>query len=439
MNNGSDAWVAFVPWIGLALAALVLFIALRKGSQGRLVDDTPTSKTTGVFIGIVELKGTAEAEAPLTGYLSNRASVYYSWTVEEHWSRIVTETYTDDKGNTQTRTRVETGWMNVGGETQEMPFYLKDDCGVVLVQPARAKIEPQTVFSETCTPLNSLYYGKGPAGAIPDSTFTRRFVEVAIPLHAPLFLIGHAREREDVVAAEVAYDDHTALFLISTRSEEQVSSGYAWSFNGLGLLGLAFAAGGMIALPNVRAQQDFSIPFIVGLGYLCCWGLGWVWMAYNSLVNLRQRVRQAWANVDVQLKRRHDLIPNLVSIVEGLRDYERTVQTEIASLRAEMTTTPPGQAGTDPGACYGTLTAIVERYPELKSNDSFKKLMDNLSDTEQRIALARSYFNDIATYFNTRLEKVPDKFIALLGGMKLQALMVANDFERAPIQVKLAS
>ncbi len=85
------------------------------------------------------------------------------------------------------------------------------------------------------------------------------------------------------------------------------------------------------------------------------------------------------------------------------------------------------------------LVAIAERYPVVKAQESFLNLQKNLADTEQRIALARGYFNDIATYYNTRLEVVPDRFIAALAGMKPQALMAANDFERAPVNVELAS
>ncbi len=438
MNTHAETWGTIAPWLGLALALLCLFLALRKGAQGRLIDDTPTSKTSGVFIGMVELKGTAEAESPLTGFLSESACVYYCWTVEEHWSRTVVESYTDGQGHSGTRTRTETGWTNVGGETAQIPFYLRDDCGVVLVQPPRAKIEPTTVFNQTCSPTNPLYYQKGPAGAVANSTFSRRFVETAISLHAPIFVFGHARERDDLVAPEIAYDQQTRLFLISTRSETQVSSGYHWAFIGLGALGLVLAVVGTIVHNSTLIPADDTLPFLAAGGFLLAWALGWVWMAYNSLVNLRERTRQAWANVEVQLKRRTDLIPNLVSIVEGLRDYERNVQTEVTRLRAEMTATPPGESGPDHGAITTTVAAIVEHYPELKGSDAFKKLMENLSDTEQRIALARGYFNDIATFFNTRLEKVPDRFIAALGAMKPQPLMAANDFERAPVIVKLA-
>ncbi len=438
MNTNAETWGTLAPWIGLALALLCLFIALRKGAQGRLIDDTPTSKTSGVFIGMVELKGTAEVETPLAGFLSERPCVHYCWTVEEHWSRTVVESYTDAQGHSGTRTRTETGWTKVGGETAQIPFYLRDDAGVLRVQPDRAKIEPATVFNITCGPNNSLYYQKGPPGAVADSTFSRRFVEVAIPLHAPVFVFGHAREREDMVAPEIAYDKQTSLFLISTRSEAQVSSGYHWAFVGLGLLGLVLAVAGTIVHNSMLPMPDDTVPFLAGGSYLVAWALGWIWMAYNSLVNLRERTRQAWANVDVQLKRRCELIPNLVSIVVGLRDYERNVQVEVTRLRAEMNATAPGEAGAENGAVSTTVIAIFERYPELKTNGAFNKLMDDLSDTEQRIALARGYFNDIATFYNTRLEKVPDRFIAALGAMKPQSLMAANDFARAPIVVKLA-
>ena len=83
--------------------------------------------------------------------------------------------------------------------------------------------------------------------------------------------------------------------------------------------------------------------------------------------------------------------------------------------------------------------AMAERYPDLKANTTFEALQKNLVDTEQRIALARGYFNDIATHYNTRLESVPEKFVALLGAMKPQALMMANDFERASVKVEVDS
>src|SRR6266516_3972851 len=160
MNNVAP-FVPLLPGLGGVLAFVCLLFALRSGKRNRLIDNLPTSKTSGVFIGLVELKGTAEAAQPLTSYLAGSACVHYAWTVEGHWSRTVTTTETVSKGNTRTVTRHESGWTQVdnGGET--IPFYLQDDCGVVLVRPDGAKIEPVNIFDETCSPLNALYYGKG--------------------------------------------------------------------------------------------------------------------------------------------------------------------------------------------------------------------------------------------------------------------------------------
>ena len=441
MNSASDA-LRFAPLLGGLLALVCLLFALRAAKRKRLVDNIPTSKTSGVFIGLVELKGTAEAEKPLTSYLAEQPCVDYQWMIEEHWSRTVTENYTDSQGRTQTRTRQESGWTKVADGGEMIPFYLKDDCGIILVRPQGSKVERMKIFNQTCDPSDSLYYSKGPAAAVSNSDYRRRFTENAVLCHAQLYVMGQARERSDVVAPEIAQDKSAPIFLISTRTEKQISSGFRWSFWGLSFLGLALCVAGFVARDlafNVEPARDLATYLLAALAYLVVAGLGWVWMVYNSLVDVRQRVRQGWSQVDVQLKRRHDLIPGLVETVKGLRDYERNLQTELAGLRSQMEATPPGVAGPDHRACGTILLAIQERYPELKANESFLNLQKNLMDTEQRIALARGYFNEIATFYNTRLQVVPDRFIAALGGVLPQPLMAANDFERAPVKANLVS
>jgi hypothetical protein len=430
----------FLPVIGALIAVASLIAAFRAGRRRRLIENLPTSKTSGVFIGLVELKGAAESAEPLTSFLAAQACVQYAWTVQEHWSRTVTTTETDSKGNTRTVTRHESGWTTVADGGEMIPFYLQDDCGVILVQPDGAKIEPLTIFDETCGMADPLYYGKGPAGAIGDSDYRRRFVENGIPLQTNLFIVGQARERQDIVAPEIAADKNAPLFLISTRTEEQVSSGMKWGARGWTIFGLLAAVGFTVwrdGALNVQPDSRLVIYAAIAFGYLFIGLLAWVWMVFNSLVDLRQRVRSAWALVDIQLKRRFDLIPNLVNCVKGFRDHEQQLQTELAALRNQLTATPPGVAGRDHGAVSNVVIGIAERYPELKASDSFLALQKNLSDTEQRIALARSYFNDIATHYNTRLETVPEKFVAALGAMKPQPLMAANDFERAAVTVDL--
>ena len=434
--------VPFMPWLGGVFAFLCVLASLRAGKRRRLVDNLPTSKTTGVFIGLVELKGAAESAQPLQSFLAGQPCVHYSWTVQEHWSRTVIETYTDGDGKTQTRTRYESGWATVANGGEMIPFYLQDDCGVVQVQPVGATIEPVTVFNETCGRGDPLYYDKGPVGSVPDSDHRRQFTETAIPVHQQLYVLGQARERTDVVAAEIAEDKSAPMFLISTRSEEQISSGFGWAFWGWGIFGMVLCVAGFVgrdAASNLDPSARWPVYLLPVFGYLAACALGWVWMVFNSLIDLRQRVRQGWAQVEVQLKRRFDLIPKLVETVKGLRDHENKLQTELAELRGQMTATPPGVAGPDYHACTQMLIAIKEGYPELTAQESFTRLQQNLIDTEQRIALARGYFNEIATFYNTRLEQVPDRFIAALGHLQPQPLMLADGFERAPVEVNFTS
>ena len=327
-----------------------------------------------------------------------------------------------------------------GGEM--IPFYLQDDCGVILVQPEGAELEVLTTFNETCTRLNPLYYGKGPLSGIMDSTGRRRFHEQALPLHTPVYVIGQARERQDAVAAEIAADPTAPMFLISTKSEEQIRSGFAWAYWGWLLFGTLLLVGSLLWRDGVQGRdpgREWPWYALAVLGYYFAVTAGWVWMVFNGLIDLRQRVRQAWAQVDVQLKRRHDLIPRLVATVSGLKEHEARLQTQVAALRAQQSATPPGVEGPDYASCTSVIIAVQEAYPELTAQPAFLSLQQSLVDTEQRIALARGYFNEIATSYNTRLEQIPDRFIAGLARLQPQPLMLAGDFERAPVTVNFAA
>lgn len=432
----------FLPWIGLVIAIVALYFSLRACRLRRLIDNLPTSKTQGVFIGLVELKGTVQCEQQLNSYLAAAPCIYYSYHVEEQWSRLVTETESDGKGGTRTVTRRESGWTTVASETEMTPFYVQDDTGNLLVRPEGARIEALSVFGQTCTPFDPLYYGKGPSGGIIDSDHIRRFTETAIPMQAPVFIVGQARERQDIVAPEIAADPKASDFLVSVRSQEEISSGLGWQFGLCFFLGLLVAPGGhLLAELSVNdpiTPTEILIHIAEALAFLMIWSAGWIITVYNSLVELRQRVEQGWGQVDIQLKRRHDLIPNLVDTVKGYQAHEVTTQEAIATMRRQLSATAPGQPGDDFQAVQGQINLLKEAYPELKANENFLTLQKSLSDTEQRIALARSYFNSIATFYNTRLEVVPDRFLAALGAMKPRALMEANDFERAPVKVEFA-
>jgi hypothetical protein len=208
------------------------------------------------------------------------------------------------------------------------------------------------------------------------------------------------------------------------------------------ILGLLLAVGGIL-VGNLVLEPATPLGgqwyVIAVVGFLFVMALGWVWTVYNSLVGLHQRVRQGWSQVDIQLKRRNDLISNLVQVVEGYSTHERELQELVAKLRQQTVATPAGVQGPDYAGVIPALRVTVERYPDLKAGELFLKLQKELAGTEERIALARDYFNGIATFYNTRLEIVPDRFLAKMMRLQSRTLMTASDFERAPVKVQLVS
>lgn len=433
LPSGLGLILMLIIWVIVAFTCL--FGAFRSLSRKRLIDDTPTSKTQGVFIGLVELKGTAESEMPLTSYLSEIRCVQYEWEIEEQWSRQVVETYRDADGKTQTRTRTESGWTNIGHGGESAPFYLRDDTGVIRVVPDYASIEGVTTISETLGRGDAMYFGKGSPYEVANSDHRRRFNETVIPLHSMLYVIGQARERQDIVAAEIAHDKEAPLFVISTNVEKQISRSYGLWFLLWITIGFISTIIGSVKLSPSPGMWSWVVPASL---YLIAAALSWVWVVYNSLVSLRNSVDQAWSLVDVQLKRRSDLIPTLVSIVEGYQVHEEVVQVLTAELRAQVSTSAAGDQ-TELKGVAPTLHATTERYPELLAGETFLRLQRSLVETEQRIALARDYFNEIAFFYNTRLVVVPDMFVGKIAGLRSRPLLTAENFERASVEVKLVT
>ena len=141
-------------------------------------------------------------------------------------------------------------------------------------------------------------------------------------------------------------------------------------------------------------------------------------LLYNSLVQARARAREAWAGIDVQLKRRADLVPNLVSAVKGYAAHERRVLDEVAQTRAEVAAAQgPAAAGRADQAlnvALGRLMAIGESYPNLKASDNFLELQQELADVEEKIAYARRFYNQNAQEYNIRLLSIPALLVARL-------------------------
>ena len=159
---------------------------------------------------------------------------------------------------------------------------------------------------------------------------------------------------------------------------------------------------------------------------------------YNRIVALAQRTEQAFADVDVQLKQRHDLVPNLVETVKGYASHEKeTLDAVISARNAAQAASGPaaqGQAEGVLGAALGRLFALAEAYPDLKANTNFLELQRELSDIENKIAAARRFFNNAVQEFNTSIQQIPGNFIAPLGGFREKEYFEIPEESRAQIE-----
>ncbi len=167
--------------------------------------------------------------------------------------------------------------------------------------------------------------------------------------------------------------------------------------------------------------------------------LFWITMKYNQLISLRNQTTNGWKQIDIQLKRRHDLIPNLVNTVKGQMEFEHdTLRDVIAARNSAMSASSiPDSAAKENmlSAALSKLFALVESYPQLKSNENVLRLQEELTGTENKISFARQFYNDIATRFNTEQQMFPGTIIAGMCGFKPSELFeLTNAAEReAPI------
>ena len=162
---------------------------------------------------------------------------------------------------------------------------------------------------------------------------------------------------------------------------------------------------------------------------------------YNSLVSLRNQVKNAWAQIDVQLKRRHDLIPNLIETVKGYVKHERDTLENITKARTNaMQASGAAAAGKAEGELSGAISKlmlVVENYPELKANQNFLALQEELSSTENKVGFSRQFYNDSVLRFNTKTQTFPSNIVANMFGFKQAEffeIQVATEREAPKVQ-----
>jgi LemA protein len=174
----------------------------------------------------------------------------------------------------------------------------------------------------------------------------------------------------------------------------------------------------------------------VGVGVVL---LLWAILTFNSLVRRRNRVENAWSNIDVQLKRRYDLIPNLVETVQGYAKHEREVFENVTRARAagQAATGVQEQAAAENQVTAGLrrLMAVAEAYPDLKANENFLALQEELTATESKIAFARQFYNDQVQGLNTSIESFPSNLIAAMFRFTQREFFEIDETARGPVSV----
>lgn len=164
-------------------------------------------------------------------------------------------------------------------------------------------------------------------------------------------------------------------------------------------------------------------------------------MAFNRLVRLRNQMRSAWADIDVQLTRRHDLVPQLVSAVKGYAGHEQAVLAAVTALRAEaLEQTSPARLGEVESAleeALSRLLALKEAYPDLKASDNFLQLQRDLVDVEEHLQYARRFYNGAVRDYNDAVQRVPDLAVARAFGFRGGEFYQARDDERGAVEVQL--
>lgn len=180
-----------------------------------------------------------------------------------------------------------------------------------------------------------------------------------------------------------------------------------------------------------------SLYIVLGLIALV---IVYLWFTYNNLITLRERIKEALSSIDVQLKRRTDLIPNLIETVKGYAKHEKGVFENVTKARASLmhAKTPQDKAAANNmvADALKTLFAVAENYPDLKASDNFKQLQEELSDTENKIAYSRQFYNSNVLEYNTSIKQFPNMIIANTFNFNEEEFFETEPEKREPVKVQ---
>lgn len=415
-----------------------------------LIADLPTSDAAHVFVGLNEVTGTVAPAGPLL------VAPYTA--VQCVWYRSVLER--------EVKRGDRRSWKTVDDVSSEAPFWVQDRSGHVLVRPAGASVyaRERHVDVHGTRPVRHSSVGVlGPERAGGIGVLTRmladagryRTTEWVLRPDEPVYVLGHATLRSDAVALEFSprhpvTGARQGSLLISSGDERRAARRTFWQ--GLALLLLAFAGAVTLPIEWELLQATRATPAgapgptgreivdaarggvaLVAAGFVLALPVVTLVRIHNRLVEVRNRARAAWALVDVQLRRRHDLLPQLAAVAEAAAAHERGVQEAVALVRAGAEPPPsralPNRSTLDRAAAVDEadraashrLLALAEAYPQLGADRQFAHLAEQITACEDGIAFARTFYNDALTVMEDRRQQFPGALLAPLVPMPTMA------------------
>lgn len=421
--------------MGLVAASFAVLIG---GGFGRAmwrrrwtIADTPTSDAAHVFVGTNEVTGRARPiNRPIVAPYSGVEAVWYRSLLEKEVK--------NNKGSS---------WHNVGEETSSAPFWIEDDTGRVLIRPDGASVYATDRRRTSHVGKPDRYDGfslmrqlaASESGAatsfLPKLDVVRyRSTEWILKPGDAIYVLGDASIRDDVVALEFAPgrgpDGRRRRLLVAAGDERRAARVALWQ----SLFLLCVLVAGAVALPaavhavataadggpqpsdpsTLHAVRGWMI--VAAIVVIALLPVTYVGRLYNRLVDVRQRVEVAWSLIEVQLRRRHDLIPALARLVAAAAEYEQTTQVALASTRSGLPDAATLSARTEVDeadrAAARTLVARVEAHPELLVDENHRRLASELVATEDAVAFARTFYNDAVTVMRDRRERLPGSLLA---------------------------
>lgn len=414
--------------VGVAVGVAAALAAWVVDRRRRTYTDVATTPAAATSAGHVELKGRAWAERPLSARRTETPSVWWDYELEEERVHTRTVTSTDSQGHTTTRTETYKQWHTIVTDEDKLAeIEVVDDTGAVTVRLGSARVVPRQTFRETFRDDGRLGERGLLAKLFDNRTGRYRETERAVAVGDRLFVVGEAVLDERAGVPVVG-----GRPLVSTRSEESHS----------GRLGAAVAALVVVAavalgmgLSNVVSPGDptgTSVAVGVGVPALLLL-VAWTVTTYNRLRLMAQSIERAWSLIDVQLQRRHDLVPALARVVAAHAEHERELLAGLTEARWQ----PGGHSAAELEAEAAEQTAVLrqlvaraEAHPELTADASFQRLQRTLADAESRIAGSRAFYNDTLLLLRNQAQRFPGLLVARFLDLGRRELLRADGFER---------